>query len=212
MDECPVCGLPLDGLPQSGRERHVNDCLDYGGEAPALVLGAASAGDQPRERARGGDGQRSSSGPGAPADRREASQDDACVCPVCSVDISALSLVWRQAHVARCGTGAHPAPKAPSSALHRERPGAKPRGTDMKGENYFCRLCSKDLSRSTYEQRVNHVKKCSRTNKAPSIPSAGEGGARYEDPRHRRGPALPSKRVADDVNSPSSLSLFYLSL
>ena len=67
MDECPVCGLPLDGLPQSGRERHVNDCLDYGGEAPALVLGAASAGDQPRERARGGDGQRSSSGPGAPA-------------------------------------------------------------------------------------------------------------------------------------------------
>ena len=49
---------------------------------------------------------------------------------------------------------------------------------DMKDENYFCRLCSKDLSRSTYEQRVNHVKKCSKTNKAPTLPSAEEAGAR----------------------------------
>ena len=34
---------------------------------------------------------------------------------------------------------------------------------DMKAERYVCRLCDKDLSRSSYEQRVAHVKKCSKS-------------------------------------------------
>jgi hypothetical protein len=33
---------------------------------------------------------------------------------------------------------------------------------DFRSEHYWCRLCRKDLSKNTYEQRVAHVKKCSR--------------------------------------------------
>ena len=56
---CPVCQLPLDGLEESVRTRHVNDCLDYGaGEAPRLseplplpssVLGRSSIDGFPSE-------------------------------------------------------------------------------------------------------------------------------------------------------------------
>ena len=43
----------------------------------------------------------------------------------------------------------------------RPRPPAM--SADMKAERYVCRLCDKDLSRSSYEQRVAHVKKCSKS-------------------------------------------------
>ena len=50
----------------------------------------------------------------------------------------------------------------------RPRPPAT--SADMKAERYVCRLCDKDLSRSSYEQRVAHVKKCSKSKRQRGQP------------------------------------------
>ena len=84
-----------------------------------------------------------------------------CSCPVCGEDISTLSLVNRQGHVSRCCAPRNDGGRGGArGGAPRKAGGTK--AVEMKGEGYTCRLCSKDLSRCTYEQRVAHVKKCSK--------------------------------------------------
>ena len=176
MQECPVCGLPLPE-DELVRQRHVNDCLDFGG-------GKDDDDVTPTTQ------RRNSVPPIVPS--------TSYACPVCEKDISALSLTNRQAHVSRCcahkegekdattvragctengsetfmskirKTIEHNEKENSSLAVNTKNSAPRMQACDMKSDHYRCRLCMKDLSASTYEQRVAHVKKCSRSTQSAS--------------------------------------------
>ncbi|QDZ24298.1 SAM domain-containing protein [Chloropicon primus] len=174
--ECPVCKLPLDGLPESGRQRHVNDCLDFGGGSPVKVTQ-----QQGREPGPPSPPPSSSSSSGCSREEKQRAScpvapASSCACPVCGEDITHLSLVHRQGHVSRCGQKG----RSGGDGGERRSPRSKT-SRDMKGEAYTCGICFKDLSRSTYEQRVAHVKKCTRSKKQAKA-AGGDGQASQREP------------------------------
>ena len=185
---CPVCSYPLESWTEEGRQRHVNECLD---KAAAEAI--------EKENENQGIARSKPDAPVQPPTRMQVDADNnnntrkeeegvstSYSCPICSKDLSSLSLTNRKAHVSCCllaiETQASDEGKKKQKKKQQQPPtlsssSSSPR--DMKSENYRCRLCQKDLSSSTYEQRVAHVKKCSK-NSAPASSIRGHQSHRQQ--------------------------------